>query len=115
MADFDKESLMNMLGGLVGEDKKGAVESLINSIDGNKSGNAPPLSSTDFGAEINTAELMAKMTGVMDKLKHSRNNREVVLLSAIRPYLRDERKSKADACLKLLQVVSVMNEIKKEV
>lgn len=114
MADFDKESLMNMLGGLVGEDKKGTVESLLNSIGDKKSKSSPTLPPTDFGAEINTAELMAKMTGVMDKLKHSRNNREVVLLSAIRPYLRDERKSKADACLKLLQVVSVMNEIKKE-
>jgi len=107
MADIDKEGLMNMLGGLIGDEKKGAVESLMNSFDS-------PKSESDGSEFINTAELMTKMTRVMDKLNHTRDNREFQLLSAIRPYVRDQRRGRVDTCLKMLQVVSVMNELKKE-
>lgn len=107
MADIDKDSLMNMLGGLIGDDKKDAVESLMGSF--NTQRNEP-----DNSEFINTAELMTKMTRIMDKLNHTKDNREFQLLSAIRPYIRDQRKGRLDSCLKMLQVVNVMNELKKE-
>lgn len=113
MADIDKDSLINMIGGIIGEDKKGAVESIVNSIDSGKAPKASPVAS-DNTQIINTAEIMTKMARVMDKLNHTQNNREFALLSAIRPYVRDTRKSKVDTCLKMLQVVNVMNEMKKE-
>ena len=110
MADIDKEGLMNMLGGLLGEDKKGAVESIMNSVGNDSQGSGSP----NNADAINTAELMTKMTRIMDKLNRTKDNREFALLSAIRPYVRDQRKNKVDTCLKMLQVVNVMNEIKKE-
>ena len=107
MADIDKDSLMNMLGGLIGDDKKGAMESLMGSFGSQNS-------ETNNSEFINTAELMAKMTRVMDKLNHTKDNREFQLLSAIRPYIRDQRKGRLDTCLKMIQVVNAMNELKKE-
>lgn len=112
MADIDKEGLINMLGSLVGEDKKSTVESLVNSIDSQASDSHNDTS--DNSQFINTAEVMSKMTRVMEKLNRTKDNREFALLSAIRPYVRDERKSRVDTCLKMLQVVNVVNEIKKE-
>ena len=107
MADIDKDSLMNMLGGLIGDDKKGAVESLMGSFASSQNQN----DNSDF---INTAELMTKMTRVMEKLNHTKDNREFQLLSAIRPYIRDQRRGRLDSCLKMIQVVNAMNELKKE-
>ena len=109
MADIDKESLMNMLGGLIGDDKKETVDSLLNSL-----GSQSSDSKADNSQAINTVEMMSKMTRVMEKLNSTRDNREFALLSAIRPYMRDDRRSKVDTCMKMIQVVNVMNEIKKE-
>ena len=67
--------------------------------------------SVDFA---DTKELMSKMTGVIDKLNRTKNNREFILLSAVRPYMRSSRRGTIDTCLKLLQVVNVVNEMKKE-
>ena len=111
MADIDKEGIVNMLGNILGEDKKDAVDSLLNSL-GTSSNDGD--GDTDNSQLLNTAEVMTKMTRVMDKLNHTKNNKEFALLSAIRPYMRETRRSKVDTCMKMLQVVSVINEIKKE-
>ena len=109
MADIDKEGLMNMLGSLIGDDKKESVDSLLSSIGTQSTGGA-----SDNPQIINTAEMMSKMTKIMEKLGNTRDNREFALLSAMRPYMRNDRRSKVDTCLKMLQVVNVMKEMKKE-
>lgn len=109
VADINKDEIMNMLGSILGEDKKDSVGALLNSIDTQKSN-----SKSDDAQTLNTAEIMSKMARVMDKLQHTGNKHEFALLSAIRPYMRDSRKTKVDTCLKMLQVVSVVNEMKKE-
>ena len=108
MADINKEEIMNMLGNILGDDKKGAVDSLLTSM------NTQKTVSDDNAQILNTAEIMTKMTRVMEKMKNSGNKPEFALLSAIRPYMRDSRKTKVDTCLKMLQVVNVVNEMKNE-
>ena len=111
MADIDKDNLMNMLGSIIGDDKKDSVSSLLGSLGASSESIS---GSTDNSQILNSAEVMAKMTRVMEKLNHTKDNREFALLSAIRPYVRENRKTKLDTCLKMLQVVNVMNEMKKE-
>lgn len=114
MADFDKESIMNMINSLIGEtntkkdgfsDTKDVNESISDNINSSFPDNS------DF---YNTAEIMSRMTGIIDKLNRTKNNREFMLLSAVRPYMRSSRRGKIDTCMKLLQVVNVVNEMKKE-
>ena len=120
MADFDKESIMNMINSLIGEAnaKKEGFSDTNNdngSVSDNNipffSGNSDNSANSDF---YNTAEIMSRMTGIIDKLNRTKNNREFMLLSAVRPYMRSSRRGKIDTCMKLLQVVNVVNEMKKE-
>lgn len=113
MADIDKEGLMNMLGSILGEDKKSTVDSLVNSFDSQNSSSSGD-GAVNASELIDTAEMMTKISRVMEKLNHTKNNREFALLSAIRPYVRDTRKGTVDTCLRMLQMVNVVNEIKKE-
>lgn len=109
MADIDKDGLLNMLGGILGDEKKGNVDALLSSL-GSSSSSESGVNNSEL---INTAEVMTKITRVMDKINHTKDNREFALLSAIRPYMRDNRRNKVDTCMKMLQILNVMNEMKK--
>lgn len=115
MADLDKDSIINMIGSILGENKSSSQDNISqsdanvsqkNMFSGSFSDNN---SSSDL---LDTAMLMSKMTDVVGKLNQSKNNREFALLSAVKPYMRDDRKGKIDTCLKILQVVNVINTIK---
>lgn len=110
MAEIDKESIANMLGSILGEDKKNTVNSLLDSLGGSETQNSPQNNSE----LLDSAEIMAKMTKVLGKLNNTKNNRDFALLYAIRPFMRAGRQGKIDTCLKMLQAVTVINEIKKE-
>ena len=114
MADLDKDSIINMIGSILGDNKNSsqtassptdASESLKDVVS-NSSSNE---NSADL---LDTAMLMSKMGDIVGKLNQSKNNREFALLSAIKPYMRYGRKGKIDACLKIIQVVNVINTIK---
>ena len=111
MADLDKDSIINMIGSILGENKSSSQDNISQS-DANVS-QKNMFSDNDSSSDLlDTAMLMSKMTDVVGKLNQSKNNREFALLSAVKPYMRDDRKGKIDTCLKILQVVNVINTIK---
>lgn len=107
MADFDKDGLMNILNSLMSDNKtSGTNQNEDDSTD---------YSSNYLNSELlNTAEIMTKMTGLIDKMNRCKNNKEFVLLSALKPYMRAARRGHIDSCLKVLQIVNVFNDMKKE-
>ncbi len=111
MADFDKEGLLNMLGSIIGDNSSSGSDS---DSDENKNINFNSSQLENNSELLDTAELMSKMTNMVDRLNRSKNNREFVLLSALKPYMRSSRRGKIDTCLKLLQVMNVFGEMKKE-
>lgn len=115
MADLDKDSIINMIGSILGENKSSSQDNISQS-DANVSQKnmfSGSLSDNNSSSDLlDTAMLMSKMTDVVGKLNQSKNNREFALLSAVKPYMRDDRKGKIDTCLKILQVVNVINTIK---
>ncbi len=107
MADFDKDGLMNILNSIIGENKTSDTNNVENENKDFSSYSANP-------ELLNTAEIMTKMTSVIDRMNRCKNNREFVLLSALRPYMRTARRGRIDACLKVLQVINVFNDMNKE-
>ena len=107
MADFDKDGLMNILNSLMSDNKtSGTNQSEDGSTD---------YSSNSLNSELlNTAEIMTKMTGLIDKMNRCKSNKEFVLLSALKPYMRAARRGHIDSCLKVLQIINVFNDMKKE-
>ncbi len=125
MADFDKDSLMNILNSLISNNKGSDtnassfenvqnVQNVQNMQDIQENGNTDFSSFSADPELLNTAEIMTKMTGLIDRMNRCKNNREFVLLSALRPYMRTARRGRIDACLKVLQVINVFNDMKKE-
>ena len=111
MADFDKDSVMNLLGGLLGEDKKDSISEVIDSVAGGmpKTGgdiNSPKSNDSLF----DTAAVMSQVTSLMSKVNNARNGREYNLLTAIRPYMREARQPKIDSCMKIIQAISIIGE-----
>ena len=115
MADLDKDSIINMIGSILGENKSSSQDNISQSDANMSQKNMFSGSFSDNNSSsdlLDTAMLMSKMTDVVGKLNQSKNNREFALLSAVKPYMRDDRKGKIDTCLKILQVVNVINTIK---
>ena len=112
MADFDKDSIMNLLSGILGEDKKESISDVIdtvsNSMPKENTGAAPKSNDSLF----DTAAVMSQMTNIMSKVNSAKNGREYNLLTAIRPYMRETRQPKLDSCMKMLQVVSIIGEFR---
>lgn len=119
MADFDKDNIMNMLGSIL-QDEKSPLKNIINSSVGNTNTtdneknqfSFPQNTKSENPDLLDTATLMAKMTDIVGKLNQTKNNREFALLSAVKPYMREERKPKIDTCLRILQVVNVLSTMK---
>lgn len=116
MADLDKDSLINMLGSILGENKaqSNSSEAKTQNIntDALKNVFSQSTDKNDTSNLLDTTALMSKMTEIVGKLNQTKNNREFALLSAIKPYMREERKPKIDTCLRILQVVNVLNTMK---
>lgn len=114
MADLDKDSIINMIDSILGENKGTAQTPPTQNINSdavkNLFSSAP--TKNDTSDLLDTTALMAKMTEIVGKLNQTKNNREFALLSAVKPYMREERKPKIDTCLRILQVVNVLNTMK---
>ena len=115
MADFDKDSIMNLLGGLLGEDKKESISNIVDSV----SNAMPSETVNNLNSEkksndslLDTAAIMSQMTNIMSKVNNAKNGREYNLLTAIRPYMRETRQPKIDSCMKILQAVSIIGEFR---
>jgi hypothetical protein len=109
MAEIDKNSIMDIISGLVSDDKKEDVSNILSSLTGGseKEKNEDPVL-------FDTAQVMGQITNIMGKVGNAKNHRGYALLSALRPYIREERKTKLDSCMKILQAVTIINEFKKE-
>ena len=107
MADFDKDGLMNILNSIISDNQT--------SNSNQKENENTDYSSYSSNSELlNTAEIMTKMTGLIDRMNRCKNNKEFVLLSALKPYMRSARRGRIDSCLKVLQIINVFNDMKKE-
>ena len=113
MADFDKDSIVNLLSGLLGEDKKDSVASVIESVSAamptGEQGNSTVKNNDSL---FDTTAVMSQVGNIMGKINSAKNGREYNLLTAIRPYMRQERQPRIDSCMKILQVVSIIGEFK---
>lgn len=54
---------------------------------------------------------MTKMTSILSGLG-SGNNKNIVLLNAIRPYMRKERSDKIGSAIKAIQVINILSNLK---
>ena len=109
MADIDKNNIMDIINNLVSGDKKDDLSGIINSLTG---GGESEKSSDP--ALFDTAQIMGQVTNIMGKVNNAKNSSSYNLFTALRPYIREERKTKLDSCLKILQAVNILNEFKKE-
>lgn len=107
MADFDKDGLMNILNSLMSDNKTSDTKQ-------SEEGSMDYSSYSSNSEFLNTAEIMTKMTGLIDRMNRCKNNKEFVLLSALKPYMRAARRGHIDSCLKVLQIINVFNDMKKE-
>jgi hypothetical protein len=112
MADIDKDSIMNILGNLLGEDKKETasqmVDAVSNAVSKPQEQERPKTGGT--ASLFDTNAIMGHMTDFMGKMNNAKNSREYSLLNAIRPYMRETRAPKIDSCLKIVQAISILNE-----
>ncbi len=116
MADMDKNAILNLLQGVLGEDKAKEAGSFVQSFleKSPEQPTVPAVSSSLPKDELfDTAAVMRELSGVMNRFQEAKNTKEVVLLSAIRPYLRASRQPKVDSCLKILQAYEVFHTMKK--
>ena len=58
--------------------------------------------------EMPDIETIMKIKKVMDSMKTNSNDPSIALLSSLKPYLRDEKKSKVDQYIKLLGMSKAM-------
>ncbi len=115
MAEFDKNAMLGMLQGILGEEKAKEAGQLAESLLSKKSdnGSLPVVSSGKNSDELfDTAAMMQQISGLMQRFSQAKNTREATLLSAIKPYLRASRQPKVDSCLKLLQAYEVLHNMK---
>ena len=106
MAEIDTNSIMDMINSLVSGDKKEELSSVINSLTG---GGEKESSSSD-PTLFDTTQMMGQLTNIMSKVNNAKNSNSYTLFTALRPYIREERKTKLDSCLKILQAVNILNE-----
>ena len=120
MADFDKDGIMSILGGLLGGDKaaeaSGLVDKVAKAMSPSGAEYSAPVSSAPASNDtlFDTTEIMGHITNIMGKLNNAKNTKDYHLFNAIRPYVSDVRQPKVDTCLKIVQAVSIMNEFKKD-
>ncbi len=112
MADMDKSAVLSMLQGMLGEEKMKDAGNIINQLTKDSKN---PVSQTSESKEetlFDTASVMQEVAGLMNRFSRAGNAKEVVLLSALRPYLRAARQPKVDSCLKILQAYEVFRDMK---
>ncbi|MBQ9266850.1 MAG: hypothetical protein IJ217_00965 [Clostridia bacterium] len=71
-------------------------------------------SDTAANPDMPDIETIMKIKKVMDSMKASSNDPSVNLLSSLKPYLRDEKKSKVDQYIKMLSMgkaISSLNDL----
>ncbi|MBO5407818.1 MAG: hypothetical protein J6A61_00205 [Clostridia bacterium] len=115
MAEFDKNAMLSMLQGMLGEEKAREAGQLAESLLQQKpeGGGLPAVSSGKTSDELfDTAAMMQQVSGLFERFQQAKNTKEATLLSAIRPYLRASRQPKVDSCLKILQAYEVFHSMK---
>ncbi|MBP3447546.1 MAG: hypothetical protein J6K51_00815 [Clostridia bacterium] len=116
MAEMDKNSILGLLQGVLGEEKAKEAGPLIQSFLSNQEEKTSvgQVSSAGHNNEFaDTAAMMQQISGIMSRFQEARNTKEAVLLSALKPYLRSQRQPKVDSCLKILQAYEVLNTMRK--
>ena len=115
MADMDKGAILNLLQGMLGEEKAKEAGEFVQSFleKPSENTNVPVMPSAPKDELFDTAMVMRELSGLMSRIQEAKNTKEAVLLSAIKPYLRASRQPKIDSCLKILQAYEVFHTMKK--
>lgn len=101
--------MINSLGGLFGGDASN--ENTPNSNQGNSANSNNNAASDQQGINL---DFILKAKGIFDKMNSQPDNK-ALLLSALRPYMREERRPKLDMIIKmsaLTKLGSVMDDLK---
>ena len=101
--------MINSLGGLFGGDASN--ENTPNSNQGNSANSNNNAASDQQGINL---DFILKAKGIFDKM-NSQPDTKALLLSALRPYMREERRPKLDMIIKmsaLTKLGSVMDDLK---
>ena len=80
----------------------------------NNSSTASQNSNVGTSTEMPDIETIMKIKKVMDSMKTTSNDPGINLLSSLKPYLRDEKKSKVDQYIKILNMskaISIFNDL----
>lgn len=86
------------------------IESLFNmAMPSQNATNTSDSSSSSQSFEMPDMETIMKIKKIMDAMNSSSNDPNTKLLLSLKPYLRDEKKSKVDNYIKLLSISKVMS------
>ena len=109
--------IMKMLGDKFGGDSS-KITSILNMMqsNGNPSNHSENNSSTtsqsfnpDMSQDMPDIETIMKIKRIMDSMKANSNDPSVNLLSSLKPYMRDEKKTRIDQYIKLLSMGKAMS------
>ena len=103
-------------------DKLGGDPTKINSIFSIMQGNVGPLnhsdddpsndtqkSDSDTSYDMPDIETIMKIKKIIDSMKTTSNDPSINLLSSLKPYMREEKKSKIDQYIKILNIGKAMS------
>ena len=80
-----------------------------NLLSGEESAESNIPAAADAGID---AASLAKITGIMTKLKSAGDDNRTALLNALKPHLSEERRKKVDTAVKLLRLIELLPYLK---
>lgn len=101
--------LMKMFSDKMGGDpsKLDAIFHMIQSSENSTNSDNPSSSNSSF--EMPDVETIMKIKKVMDQMNANANDPSVTLLNSLKPYLRENKKSKVDQYIKLISMGKAMS------
>ncbi len=107
------EMLKSMLSGEEGQQQ---IQNILGMFQGGEPEPQAPGMATG-GIDPENLEMMMKVQRAMELMNRQKDNKQTKLLTALRPFLKEERKEKVDHAMKLLKltgVIEMMREVQEE-
>ena len=109
--DLDLNSAMDMLSNMLSTEKGQAqLENIISAFTG--SDNPAPNRNDNLNNPLNNIELATKLARIMSAVGDGAETDGQRLLAALKPYLSEKRRAKADSAIRLLSFSKVWTVIK---
>ena len=106
MADGFEDILQNILNDPSAMEKVSGIISALKSDDTTKEDNPPKEEGSAFPG-FDNPEMLMKLAKMYSKISSDKDDPRVNLLTALKPYMGDKRKSNMDQAIKILQLTKI--------